>query len=82
MTDYVPPLADIHFVLQQFGIEEISGLPSFEHVDVDGITDVLAEAGRFFAQTIAPLNVIGDQVGSVHNPDNTVTTPPGFVATN
>ncbi len=79
MTDYVPPLADIHFVLQQFGIEEISGLPSFEHVDVDGITDVLAEAGRFFAQTIAPLNVIGDQVGSVHNPDNTVTTPPGFV---
>ena len=78
MTDYIPPLADIEFVLRQFGIEEISGLPSFEHVDPDSITDVLAEAARFFAQTVAPLNVIGDQVGSVHNADNTVTTPPGF----
>ena len=80
MTDYTPPLADIEFVLRQFGIDEISALASFEHVEPDSITDVLAEAARFFAQTVAPLNVIGDQVGSVHNADNTVTTPPGFAA--
>ncbi len=78
MTDYVPPLTDIDFVLQQCGIDDITALEPFQHVDADGIRDVLSEAGRFFAQTVAPLNVIGDQVGSVHNADNSVTTPPGF----
>ena len=79
MTDYTPPLADIDFVLQQCGLKAIAALPGFEHVDADGVGDLLSEAGRFFAQTVAPLNVIGDQIGSVHNVDNTVTTPPGFV---
>jgi Acyl-CoA dehydrogenases len=79
VTDYTPPLADIDFVLQQCGLEPIAALPGFEHVDTDGVRDLLSEAGRFFAQTVAPLNVIGDQIGSVHNADNTVTTPPGFV---
>ncbi len=78
MTDYTPPLADIDFVLQQCGLDEIASLPDFAHVDAAAVPDLISEAGRFFAQTIAPLNVIGDQVGSVHNPDNTVTTPPGF----
>ena len=80
VTDYTPPLSDIAFVLQQCGIADIASLPDFDPVEADSIPDLLAEAGRFFAQTIAPLNVIGDQVGSVHNPDNTVTTPPGFAA--
>ncbi|MEP6625183.1 MAG: acyl-CoA dehydrogenase, partial [Acidimicrobiia bacterium] len=78
MTDYVPPLTDIDFVLQQCGIDEIAALEPFQHVDADGIRDVLSEAGRFFAETVAPLNVVGDQVGSIHNADNSVTTPPGF----
>jgi alkylation response protein AidB-like acyl-CoA dehydrogenase len=47
-------------------------------VDADTVPDILSEAGRFFAETVAPLNVVGDQIGSVHNADNTVTTPPGF----
>ncbi len=80
VTDYTPPLNDIQFVLQQCGITDITSFPDFEHVDADSIPDLLSEAGRFFAETIAPLNVIGDQVGSVHNADNTVTTPPGFAA--
>lgn len=43
-----------------------------------GLTEsVLEEAGRFAADVIAPLNRIGDQVGSVHK-DGTVTTPPGW----
>ena len=78
VTDYTPPLADIDFVLQQCGLDDIASLPDFSHVDVAAVPDLISEAGRFFAQTIAPLNAIGDQVGSVHNPDNTVTTPPGF----
>ncbi|MGZ4712403.1 MAG: acyl-CoA dehydrogenase [Acidimicrobiia bacterium] len=77
-TDYTPPLADIEFVLAQCGLADITGLPDFAHVDADTVPDVLSEAGRFFAQTVAPLNVVGDHVGSVHNADNTVTTPPGF----
>ncbi|MBK5287169.1 MAG: acyl-CoA dehydrogenase [Acidimicrobiia bacterium] len=80
MTDYTPPLADIDFVLGQCGLEDVASLPDFAHVDVAAVPDLIGEAGRFFAKTIAPLNVIGDQVGSVHNPDNTVTTPPGFAA--
>jgi alkylation response protein AidB-like acyl-CoA dehydrogenase len=79
-TDYTPPLADIQFVLTQCGLDRIVGLPDFEHVDADSVPDVLSEAGRFFAETVAPLNVVGDTVGSVHDPeDHTVTTPPGFV---
>lgn len=43
-----------------------------------GLTEsVLEEAGRFAADVIAPLNRIGDQVGSVLK-DGTVTTPPGW----
>ena len=38
---------------------------------------VLEEAGRFAADVIAPLNRIGDQVGSVLK-DGAVTTPPGW----
>ena len=38
---------------------------------------VLEEAGRFAADVIAPLNRVGDQVGSVLK-DGAVTTPPGW----
>ena len=77
--DYTPPLADIDFVLREIcKLDGISNLDDFSHADLEVVRDLLGEAGRFFAQTVAPLNVIGDQVGSVHNADNTVTTPPGF----
>ena len=77
--DYTPPLDDIAFVLDQSGLDAIVALPDFAHVDADSVPDVLSEAGRFFAETVAPLNTVGDHVGSVHNPaDHTVTTPPGF----
>jgi alkylation response protein AidB-like acyl-CoA dehydrogenase len=42
---------------------------------VDGL---VAEAARFFEETFAPLNAVGDSVGSVRNPDGTVSVPPGF----
>ena len=78
-SEYVPPLDDINFVLNHIcGLGDIAKLDEFSHVDAEVVSDLLDEAGRFFAQTVAPLNVIGDQVGSVHNADNTVTTPPGF----
>ncbi len=77
--DYTPPLDDITAVLEQFGLPGIAALADFAHVDAETIPDVLAEAGRFFAETVAPLNVVGDRVGSAHDPEtHTVTTPPGF----
>ena len=79
MTDYRPPLEDIDFVLRHFGeIDAIAALPGYEHATADVVTDLLAEAGRFFAETVAPLNQPGDQAGCVRHADGSVTTPAGF----
>lgn len=76
---YKAPLADIDFVMNRMcGLPEILKLPQFSHIDPSMIPDVLAEAARFFEEKFAPLNAVGDQVGSVRNDDGTVTTPPGF----
>ena len=78
-TDYTPPLADIDFVLDEIcDLPGIATLDAFAHADPAVVRDLLSEAGRFFAETVAPLNGIGDQVGSVRNADGSVTTPPGF----
>jgi len=42
------------------------------------VRDLLAEAGRFAADVVAPLNHPGDQTGCVRHPDGSVTTPAGF----
>ena len=79
MSTYKAPLADIDFVMNRMcGLPEILKLPQFSHIDPSMIPDVLAEAARFFEEKFAPLNAVGDQVGSVRNDDGTVTTPPGF----
>jgi alkylation response protein AidB-like acyl-CoA dehydrogenase len=39
---------------------------------------MLSEAARFFENQFAPLNSVGDKVGSHRNADGSVTTPPGF----
>jgi alkylation response protein AidB-like acyl-CoA dehydrogenase len=79
MTPYAAPLRDIDFVLNH--IADLNGLTHIErfaHADPALVRDLLAEAGRFMADTIAPLNQTGDMVGSVRNDDGTVTTPAGF----
>ena len=79
MTVYKAPLGDIEFVLRHFcRLGDISQLPTFAEVDVSVVSDMLEEAARFFEESFAPLNVIGDKVGSHRNDDGTVTTPPGF----
>jgi len=60
------------------GLDDLIGLERFAHLDQDLITGVLDEAGRFSSEVIAPLARVGDTVGSVLNPDGTVTTPPGY----
>ena len=76
MADYRAPLDDLTFTLEAVaGLDEVAG---WYDTDADTVNAVLSEAGRFVEEVIAPLNRVGDTVGSVHHPDGTVTTPPGF----
>ncbi len=80
MTEYRPPIDDIHFALNDLvGLPGIVALPAFEHVDVASVEDVLAEAARFAAEVIAPTNRDGDKVGARWH-DGEVTAAPGFAA--
>ncbi len=78
VSDYLPPLADIRFVL-----DHVAGLPGlleterFGHVDIDSVHFVLDEVGRFMAEVVAPTNREGDTIGSQWS-DGEVVTPPGF----
>lgn len=61
-------------------LEGLCALPEYAALDSDTIKGVLAENARFVAEVIAPLNRIGDTVGSVFEPaTNTVRTPDGFI---
>jgi acyl-CoA dehydrogenase len=79
VSDYIPPLRDIRFVLDH--VAELDGIVAtelFGHVDTDTVHDVLAEIGRFLAEVVAPTNRDGDTVGSQWQPDGTVVTPESF----
>ena len=79
MTVYSAPLADINFVLERFcRLNDITSLPHFANVDTSIVGEMLAEAARFFEDRFAPLNSVGDTVGTHRNADGSVTTPPGF----
>jgi len=79
MTIYSAPLADINFVLEKFcRLNDITSLPHFANVDTSVVGEMLSEAARFFENQFAPLNSVGDKVGSHRNADGSVTTPPGF----
>ena len=79
MTIYEAPLDDINFVLERFcRLNDITALPHFANVDTSVVGEMLSEAARFFEDQFAPLNSVGDKVGSHRNADGSVTTPPGF----
>lgn len=76
--EYRAPVADIEFVLTHIvPLEQVSKLNGFQHVDLETVGGVLAEAGRFFSEVIAPTNRTGDIEGS-RLVDGQVQTPPGF----
>jgi alkylation response protein AidB-like acyl-CoA dehydrogenase len=80
VTAYTAPLADIDFVLNRLcDLPGITSLDAFPDADPAVVRDLLAEAGRFFAERIAPLNQVGDVEGSTRHEDGSVTTPTGFV---
>ncbi|MDY7101287.1 MAG: acyl-CoA dehydrogenase [Actinomycetota bacterium] len=79
MTDYRPPLDDIRFVLDEVtDYGRLAGLDTFSHADLDTVSGVLEEAGRFMAEVVAPTNVDGDRQGATRNDDGTVGLPASF----
>ena len=81
MADYRPPLRDVNYVLDHLvDLGGLCELPAFATLDPDTMKGVLEENARFVADVIAPLNRVGDTVGSVFEPaTNTVRTPDGFI---
>ncbi|WP_066556743.1 acyl-CoA dehydrogenase C-terminal domain-containing protein [Croceicoccus bisphenolivorans] len=79
MPTYTAPVRDTRFVLEQvIGLPELAGQPGFEAFEADMIAPILEEAGRFFAEVVAPTNLPADREGCTRNEDGSVTTPSGF----
>jgi alkylation response protein AidB-like acyl-CoA dehydrogenase len=75
---YRAPVADLIFTLRHaagFAPARAAGL--YGDLGDDVVEAVLAEAGRFAGEVIAPLNSIGDRTGAQFK-DGAVTTPPGW----
>jgi acyl-CoA dehydrogenase len=72
---YRAPVADIAFALKH-GAGLAPALAKSE-LGEDGVDAVLAEAGRFATDILAPLNAAGDRHGAAFK-DGQVTTPPGW----
>jgi len=79
MADYAAPVRDMDFVFRNIvDIGTLCSYDKFSHVNPDELDGILDEAGRFFAEVVAPTNRIGDQQGSVRQSDGSVKTPDGF----
>src|SRR5262247_646904 len=75
---YRAPLADISFTLKHAaGLKSALAEGIYGDLDEETVDSVLAEAGRYASDVIAPLNSIGDKYGTPFK-DGNVTTPPGW----
>ncbi len=78
MSEYVPPLDDIRFLLTNvIDLTAISKLDAFTHVDAESVFGVLEEFGRLMTEVWSPTNPTGDEEGSRVEGD-TVVTPAAF----
>ena len=75
---YQAPVGDIAFTLKQVaGLRPALDAGVFGDLSEDLVDAILAEAGRFASEEVAPLYKIGDEHGAVLR-DAAVTTPPGW----
>jgi alkylation response protein AidB-like acyl-CoA dehydrogenase len=78
MSEYLAPLKDMRFVLQEIApLSELASLPDFAEVNLDLATAILEEAGKFASGVLSPLNVVGDREGCRWSED-TVNTASGW----
>jgi hypothetical protein len=76
---YQPPVREHLFLLRDvLQIEKYANLPGFADAPLDLVEQILAEAARFSAEVLAPLNAVGDKQGCTWRPDGSVATPSGF----
>ena len=81
MPTYTPPLRDMQFVMHEVlkVVDDFKQKPQYAEIDVETISAVLEEGGKFAAEVIFPLNVSGDAEGCSYDPvTHVVTTPKGF----
>ena len=79
MAGYEPRIDDMMFILIHVaGLDEVAKLEGHQDADPETVRAILEEAGRFFAEVMAPLNRTGDEEGSVLTEAGTVRTPEGF----
>jgi alkylation response protein AidB-like acyl-CoA dehydrogenase len=75
---YRAPVADIASALKHAaGFKSALAEGLYGDLDEETVDSVLAEAGRFASDVIAPLNRVGDKFGTPFN-NGTVTMPPGW----
>ena len=75
---YRAPVADIAFSLKHAaGLKAALAEGLYGDLDEETVDSVLAEAGRFASDVIAPLNSVGDKIGTPFK-NGVVTTPPGW----
>lgn len=82
MSTYRAPLADFRFALfDVLDVEPLFARMGYPEATRDVLDAVLDEAARFSETVLAPLNSIGDEIGSTYDKAaQSVTTPPGFKA--
>jgi alkylation response protein AidB-like acyl-CoA dehydrogenase len=83
MPSYTPPLRDMQFVMHElFKVtDDLKAIPKFADTDIDTITAVLEEAGKFATEVTFPLNISGDTEGcKLDQLTHEVKTPTGFKA--
>ncbi len=79
MPTYKAPVDDVIFLLKDvFHLERYNNLPGFADANIDTLSAILSEGGKFCEKVLQPLNRIGDTEGCKRNADGTVTTPKGF----
>ena len=81
-ASYKAPLTDLRFALYDvLGVEPLFRRLGYTEATRDILDAVLDEAARFTETVLAPLNSVGDEIGSqLDKATGEVTTPPGFKA--
>ena len=78
--DYRAPLQDMRFVMERVLQAPASWAQCvpFADLDLETVDAVLAEASRFAAGVLLPVNASGDAVGCTRDESGGVRTPPGY----
>lgn len=65
MSEYITPLKDMQFVIQELaGIDAVALLPGFEDINAELVDAILVEAGKFATGVLSPINGSGDREGA------------------